>query len=120
MSRSAKTIFFFGVYVFLTGIAILISPNFIFKTFGLPLTDEVYPYCMSILMIVVGFYYMFTGKTESIGFFKASVFGRTFGFLALTAVVLVKLGPPIILLFGLLDLLGAIITGIELKKENKF
>ena len=118
MQSASFTIKLFGVYVILTGLSLTLTPNLLLAVFGIPPTNEFWIRQLGILAIIVGYYYWACGAANATAFFKASIPGRI-GFFAL-GVGLVVLGqaPWQILLFGVVDLLGAGWTAMALKSEQ--
>lgn len=118
MSSSAKTVFYFGLYLYVVGATLLFIPNFFLKTIQLPETNEVWIRVVGILTLCIAYYYHRNGAANNKPMFGFTVHARVFVCVAFAGLVLLKLAPPILAGFGGVDLLGAIWTWQALRKEG--
>lgn len=118
MQSPSFTIKVFSVYVILTGISLTLAPNLLLSIWGIPPTSEFWIRQLGALAIIVGYYYWACGAANATAFIKASIPGR-FGFFVLgLGLVAFAQAPWQILLFGVVDLLGAGWTAMALKSEQ--
>ena len=115
MSRAATSVFVWGIYMILMGATFLLVPNLVLPLFGFPPTNEVWIRGMSMLAIALGYFYLRAGRHEMLDFYRWKVHGHIFGVICMVAFVILKLGPPMLLLFASADLLAAIWTGLALR-----
>lgn len=118
MKTSAFTIKAFGVYVILTGIALLLTPNLLLGMFGFPETKEIWVRVLGALAIVVGYYYWAAGVGNARAFFEASLIGRIFFCAACIGIVVIAAAPWMLILFGVIDVAGAAWTFAALRNEK--
>jgi len=76
MSRSAKTILVFGLYLCVLGFILLVTPNTLLGVLGLPLTTEVWIRILGGLVAIAGGYYIQAARHKLIPFFRATIWGR--------------------------------------------
>jgi hypothetical protein len=114
---AAKTVMYFGFYLYLTGITLLVAPNFLLSAFQLPVTNEVWIRVVGVLVIAIGFYYHQSGSKNIEAMLPLTVVARVFVFLSFAVFVLLQFVSPMLLLFGAVDLLGAGWTWMALKKK---
>lgn len=117
MSRSAYTAKVFAVYLFVAGPALAIAPNVLLALFGLPGTAEAWIRVIGVLAFNIGIYAWVAARHDDRSFFAASVYTRAIFFSAVTTLALLDLAHPMIILFGVPDLLGAIWTHVALKAD---
>lgn len=117
MSKSARTVFFFGIYLFITGIVLLTAPNFMLRTFGMPETGEVWIRVVGMLVILLGFYYTQSARREIKDFFRLTVYARATVIFFFAAFVLLGYAESPLMLFGGLDFVGALWTWNALRLE---
>ncbi|MBL8479164.1 MAG: hypothetical protein JNK59_07640 [Sterolibacteriaceae bacterium] len=111
MNSSAFSIKAFGVHVVLTGITLVLAPNFLLSLFGLAATTETWVRVVGALAPVVGFYYWTCGVAGATALFRATPVGRPL-FCALCVGLVIFAGAPWqLLLFGVVALLGAATRG---------
>ena len=67
------------------------------------------------LALFIGYYYVIAARKELTDLFYASVYVRTVCFLIFLILVLSKMAYPILIVFGIIDILGAGWTIIALK-----
>ena len=110
MSATALSILVFGIYLVVIGSGFMLIPNSILPLFKFPQTNEPWIRVLGIVVLVLGFYYIIAAQNELSSFFWATVVGR-FGVLILfSLLVIFKKAKPMLILFGLIDALGAVWT----------
>ncbi len=120
MSKTARSVFTFGIYLLLTGATLVLVPNLLLRTFMLAETHEVWVRVVGTLALLLGFYYVQMSRMESAEFFRLSVYTRASVVVFFTAFVLLGLvGAPLIA-FGVVDLAGALWTWSSLRQEGKW
>jgi hypothetical protein len=117
MSKSAVSVFAAGVFLILTGIGFFIIPNTVLSLLGIPSTDEVWIRIVGMLVLFIGYYYVFAARKELKDFFNATIHVRLICFLCFLVLVLTKIAYPILIIFGIIDLIGAIWTTWALKRS---
>lgn len=118
MSNSARSIFIFGLYLVVLGITLLVVPNFLLTLFFSPSTTEVWIRVVGMLSLFLGFYYTQAARKEMADFFQWTVYVRSTVILFFAAFVLLGFATPPLILFGVVDLLGAIWTGLALRSSK--
>lgn len=117
MQSPAFTIKVFGVYGALTGVGLLLSPNLVLGLFGFAPAVEIWIRVVGALALILGYYYWQCGTAGATAFFRATIPGRI-GFCALCAGLVVAADAPLpLLLFGVVDVLGAGWTYVALRRE---
>jgi hypothetical protein len=119
MSAAAKTIFYFSIYLVGLGLTLLIVPNMLLNLFQLPSTNEVWIRVIGMLVLTLAYYYWQAAKSDLVTFFRMTVTSRLTVILFFGAFVLLKMAGPTLILFGVVDLLGALWTRQALPKRKK-
>ena len=119
MDHSAKSIFFFGIYIAFIGVLFTFVPNLLLELVNVPASHEVWIHLVGMLLIFMGFFYAQAGRENMTAFFKWTLVTRTAAAAFVVGFILTGLISPVILLFWLGDLAGAIWTAVALKKEGK-
>jgi uncharacterized membrane protein len=118
MSKSARSVFVFGLYLAVLGIVLLVAPNFLLGMFGLPSTTEVWIRIVGMLVLFLGFYYTQAARKEMTDFFRWTVYLRSTVIIFFVVFVLLGFASPPLIMFGVVDLLGAIWTGLALRSPK--
>jgi hypothetical protein len=118
MSSSGRSLFIFGIYLTLLGICMIAIPNTILNIFDLPTTSEVWIRVAGVLVLVIAFYDIQAGRNNLVNFLRWSIIARTSVIVFFTAFVLFGFVKPILILFGALDLFGAVWTYLALRLEK--
>jgi hypothetical protein len=118
MSKSAISVFVFGIYLVVIGLGFLLIPNTVLGLFGLPTTTEPWIRVVAMLLLILSYYYIQTARNEDKAFFRFTVHGRASVIVFFVAFVLLKIAPLTLLLFGVVDLLAAIWTALALRSES--
>lgn len=119
MNSSALSIKVFAVYVILTGITLVLVPNLLLSLFGFAAATEIWVRVLGALAVVVGSYYWICGAAGATAFFRATLVGRPLFCALCLGLVIFAAAPLPLLLFGLVDLLGAAWTALALRSESK-
>lgn len=118
MSNSARSVFVFGLYLTAIGIILLVAPNFLLGMFFLPSATDVWIRVVGMLAMALGYYYTQAARKEMTDFFRWTIYLRSTVILFFTAFVLLGLANPPLIIFGVVDLLGAIWTGLALRSSK--
>ncbi len=117
MSKAAKSILVFGIFMVLVGLGLLIMPNVLLTLSGYPTTSEVWIRILGLVTAILGYYYIVAARNELTSLFKASVRARPAVIVVFIGFVILGWAKPILILFGAIDLLGAIWTGLALRSS---
>ena len=117
MSKSAFSAKVFAIYLFIVGAILVVAPNVLLSIFRLPQTSEVWIHVIGVLAFNVGVYAWVAAEDKS--FLKASVYTRLVFFVAVTTFAAIGLASPMIIFFGVTDLLGGIWTHCALKADSQ-
>lgn len=118
MARSAKSILIFGIYLVVLGIVLIMAPNMLLGLFGIPPTTEVWIRVLGVIVAILGCYYIVAGQNGLVPFFRATVYGRSAVLISFVVFAILGLVKPILILFGMIDFLGAIWTALMLRAES--
>jgi len=118
MSPAAKSLVGFAIYMTLTGLPLVFSPNTLLGILGLPPAHEPWIRLLGMFMIVVSFYYYRAARSEAVEFFRATVFGRTFMGFYMVWLGLTQAGW-VLAAFAVGEWLGAAITWFALRSSPK-
>ena len=118
MSRAAKSLFVFGVYLCGLGLVLLLAPNLLLRVFGVPATDEVWIRVNGMFVLCLSFYYVQAARSGLTSFIRWTVWARAAVIIYFVAFVLLLSAPRALLLFGLVDLSAAAWTWLALKKDE--
>jgi hypothetical protein len=114
MNPSAISVFVFGIYLLFVGAGFLFIPNTVLPLFKLPKTNEPWIRVMAILVAIIGYYYLVAAHNDLTPIFWATVYGRFTVLVTFIILVLTKKASPPLILFGVVDSLGAVWTLITL------
>ena len=115
MTRAARSIFIFGVYLLATGVVLFALPNVLLGVLGLPRTSEPWIRVAGIPIGIMGTFHIAAARAELVPFFRYTVWARPIVLLGIATLVLLRLAPPILLLFGVVDAAGAAWTRAALR-----
>lgn len=117
MSKAARSLFVFALYLFGLGIFLLVAPNRFLSIFGVPKTHEVWLRLAGVLILYVGTYYVAAARYELTPIFWASLPVRFSLVLFFAAFVVLDYVKAIVILFGAADAVGAAWTLLALRSE---
>ena len=105
----------FGVYLASSGTGFFLAPGLILPLLGLPAATDGWIRIVGILTAILGMYFLYCAAPEQRRFFQATVIARLMFFTGVLALVVLGLAPPLLVLFGLVDLAGAAWTALALR-----
>lgn len=117
MTRVARSVYAFGIYLVSLGGVLIASPNTLLTLVRLPTTTEPWIHVLGVAVLGMGMLFLASARAEQTAFFRASVGARLFAFVSLVALALLNIAPPLVAAFGLADLGGAVWTFAALRKS---
>jgi hypothetical protein len=117
MSRAAISLFAFGAYLLILGLVLMFVPNALLTLFGLAPTDEVWIRVVAMLVLILGCYDVLAARAELTPFFRWSVVLRASVIVFFAAFVALGMVPPMLLVFGVVDLAAAVWTAVALRVD---
>jgi len=117
MTPAGKSIYYFGFYLLILGMALTVMPNFLLSTFQLPETNEVWIRVIGVIVFNIGLYYIFMASQNNGIFLMLSVYTRFAILFWFVAFAVVGWAPYNLILFGLVDAAGAAWTYVSVKKS---
>jgi hypothetical protein len=118
MSRTAKSIFAWGILMLVFGTCYLFAPNLFLPLFGFSPTTEVWIRVAGLLIAILGGYYLDCARQNTISFFRATVSGRLLFALGLAVLVGFGFSKPALLLLSAFDTFGALWTWFSLRNPH--
>jgi uncharacterized membrane protein HdeD (DUF308 family) len=117
MTAAGKSVYYFGIYLLIMGLILIVSPNTLLTMFGLPETNEVWVHLVGVLVFNIGVLYFYMAPVNNAVFFALTAYLRASIIVWFTLFVLLDWAPPMLVFFGAVDLLGAIWTFTALRKS---
>ncbi len=118
MSKSARSVFTFSVYLFLLGAILLVVPNVLLNLFYIPETKEVWIRVVGMLVFLLGYYYFQVSRNEIKQFMQWTVYARSSVVVFFVVFVMLGFAPPVLILFGVIDVAAAVWTQLCLRSEK--
>ena len=119
MTRVARTIFVFGLYIVALGILLIALPNLVIGPFGFPETREPWIRVLGVVAVVLGLYYIQAARQEVTAFFNWTIWGRCAVLAGFAGLVIAGVAAPPLILFGAIDAGGAAWTALELRASRR-
>lgn len=118
MRPAAKSIYYFGFYLYLVGVTLIFIPNVLLGILQIEATNEVWIRIVGVLTFCLGFYYNRSGANNDIAFCRLTIPMRIFVFIAFLAFALLKYVSAVLIGFGVIDLVAAFWTWSGLKRDG--
>ena len=117
MSRAAKSLFIFGIYLELLAIVLVLAPNVLLAAFHVASTHEIWIRCLGVVTGSVGVYYLLAARGDFVPIIVASIPVRLALMAFFAAFVLFDHAEPSLLFFGAADAIGAAWTLVALRTD---
>ena len=118
MTRAARTVYIFGIYLIVMGGVLIGAPNTLLALLRVPPTTEPWIHILGVTAMSIGLFHVGAARSELRPFFQASVRTRFFAATALTALVVLAIAPPIIIGFAAMDAATALWTRAALREAR--
>jgi hypothetical protein len=118
MTRAARSVFVFGIYLVCNGLILFAAPNTLLALLRLTPTTEPWIRILGIPVGVMGTFHIAAARGDVVPFFRFTVWGRPIVLLGVASLVVLQLAPPVVIAFGLVDAAGAFWTRAALRKEG--
>lgn len=110
MTGAAKSIFYFGIYMLMEGLVLLLVPNLLLSIFGIAPTNEVWIRLVGLSVTILGVYYILCARKNLTDFFAWTIPIRLLQFFVILSLVLLSYAPLMLLAFSLIEFLSAFWT----------
>lgn len=107
MDTPTLSIYIWGIYVVLIGVLLLFIPHKTVVLFGHEKPKDHWIRVVGIMALSLGYFYLNSAQNEVYSFYWTSVYARIFGLIGFSGLVVFKIAKPKIILFGLIDAMGA-------------
>ncbi len=118
MTTAARSVYVFGIYLLVLGGMLIGSPNTLLGLFGIPMTTEPWIQVLGITVMAIGMLDVACARTDQTGFFRATVWTRSFAFVAIVGFAISGIIPTVLAAFGAIDLAGALWTHVSLRSTT--
>jgi hypothetical protein len=119
VTHAGKSIFYFGFWVVICGISLLFFPAFCLGVAGIVLSDYIIVRIFGLVLLYLSVYYFVAGRYPAFHpFYRATVFTRSSALAVVIIFVLLGMAQPIVIGFVIVDALGALWTGLALRKDR--
>ena len=118
MTRPARSLQVFGLYLGLLGLLLTVAPNLLLDLFGFSTTSEPWIRVLGFVVVVLAHYYLAAAHGEDRLFMRATIIPRLTVLPVFAIFVWAGWAPVNLLLFALPDLLGALWTRQALSAES--
>ncbi|MBN2159428.1 MAG: hypothetical protein JW807_08530 [Spirochaetes bacterium] len=119
MTRAGKSIFYFGFWVLACGVSLMFFPEFCLNIAGIDLNDYITVRLFGMVLIYLSIYYFVAGQhPEFRPLYLTTVFTRSSALVLVIGFVLLGMAKPIVIGFVVVDALGALWTGLALRKDG--
>ncbi|MEQ9310653.1 MAG: hypothetical protein RLN90_14445 [Balneolaceae bacterium] len=107
MDAPTLSIFIWGIYVILIGVLLLFMPGKTLILFGHEKPKDHWIRVVGIMALSLGYFYLNSAQNEVYSFYWASIYARIVGLIGFSGLVVFKIAKPKIILFGIIDAIGA-------------
>lgn len=118
MSSAARSVVVFGAYLGVLGVSLVFAPGLILPLVGLPPSGGFWIRVVGVLILLLAYADVRLGREEVVAWFRASVHMRSAVAVFFAAFVLLELAPPMLAVFGVVDLAGALWTAAALRSDR--
>ena len=119
MSKTAFTIKASCCYIIAVGLALVLVPNLVLSAMRMPPTNDVWIRVLGVVVINIGIFFWVAARIEAVALFHVSVVVRPLVLVWFGVFVLLGFVSPMLLVFGVIEALGALWTWLTMKSEQR-
>jgi len=120
MSKAAKSVFIYGMYLFLSALVMLFLPNEMMAVFDFPVPEgsDIFIRFTGMVFFFLAFYYILAARREVVEFMRWTVYTRSLVILFFIGFVVFGGAPPLVVVGGVVDLAAAFWTARALRADQ--
>jgi hypothetical protein len=120
MSRAGRSFFYFGFWVLACGLALCAAPGFLLGFAGITMSSDIIARIFGMVLVFMAIYYFVAGWNPGfLPLYRVSVYTRASALPLLALMVLLLGVNPLIILFTVVDALGALWTALALRADRR-
>jgi hypothetical protein len=117
MSKSAFSVRVWAIYLLGVGSILVLVPNLLLSLLQVPQTGEPWIRVVGMLVLVLSYYHFMASGKAMFTFYRWTVHVRLAVPVFYIALIASGIGPPVLILFGLVEALGALWTAYCLRTD---
>lgn len=117
MTPASKSVYYFGIYLLVIAVTLMVSPNTLLGLFQMEPTNEVWIRILGVTVFAIAIFDIFMASANHVLFMTLTVYVRASVCLWFILFVAIGLAPVQLIFFGLVDAAGAVWTYLALKKN---
>ncbi|MEK8130680.1 hypothetical protein WMW72_22490 [Paenibacillus filicis] len=118
MSLPAKTIYYFGFYIGVLGLTLLLGPGLLAELLGFQAESYIWLRMIGMFMLFLAFYYYQTARQNITGFFYLTVYTRASIPVFMIVFYILGMVKPIFIALSLVDFCCAMLTWSALRRTG--
>jgi hypothetical protein len=119
MSRAGRSMFWFGFWVLACGIFLMFLPGMMLRVAWVTVSNDVILRIQGMVLIFLAIYYFVAGRhPEFRPLYRVTVYTRASALPVTAVMVLLLRANPLIILFTVVDALGALWTALALRADR--
>ena len=118
MDKSAKTVWFFGIYLVIEGLFLMLAPSWMLEAIGIPDPESVWRIVLGFVVAVLGYYYIRNAKEKLMLVFSFTVQVRIIQFVFFIWLYIFERGTLTLVVFSFIEFAAGMWTLNALKRSN--
>ncbi|MEQ9302724.1 MAG: hypothetical protein RJQ14_02320 [Marinoscillum sp.] len=118
LDKPAKTVWYFGIYLIIEGLFLMLAPASILSAIGIPDPESVWRIVLGFVVVVLGYYYVRNAKENLIPFFGFTVQVRIIQFVFFIWLYVFERGTLALVAFSFIEFVAGMWTWRVLKRSN--
>ncbi|MEM8893600.1 MAG: hypothetical protein AAGC88_03415 [Bacteroidota bacterium] len=118
MDKASKSVLFFGIYILITGLTLLLAPNILLLLLMIDAQPSIWMQLLGLALTALGYYYIRAAHDRNFDFYRGTVPIRIGQFLVVVVLVYIYEGPYILIAVSAIEALAGIITYRLLSKSR--
>jgi hypothetical protein len=116
MDKASKSVFYFGIYILITGLTLLLAPSILLKLLMIDDSPNIWMQLLGLALCALGYYYSKAARDNNIDFYKGTIPVRIAQLGVVILLVWIYDGPYILIGVSGIEALAGIITYTFMRK----
>jgi hypothetical protein len=118
MTKTAKTIYYFGIYLVAVGSFLMLASSTWLEFIGLTETQSFWRTIVGFVVFALGYYYVQNARSNQTAFFRFTVHIRILQFVFFVIIWVAGIAPSVLVAFSSVELAAGIWTFSTIQKER--
>lgn len=117
MDKATKSVFYFGIYILITGLCLLVMPELLLRLLMIDDAPDIWMRLLGLALSALGYYYIKAAHDHNIDFYRGTIPIRIAQLIVVVCLVWMYDEPYILVGISAIEALSGIITYVYIRRS---